>query len=150
MHNFVDTTRPIANFLSEKLVFKWSDEAIKEFKEVKIIIAKASVLSHLDYKKYFVIHCHTNEHNMSTVLLQEDTIGFKIPISFMSVPLKNYDMRYLLVEKYAFSFVKVVKNFSYYILHSHSTIFVQSSAVKSILTQKEVSINNRATWVLKF
>ena len=45
--------------------------------------------------------------------------------------------------------VKVGKQFRYYILHSHSTIFVPSVAVKSILTQQEVAVNNKATWVSK-
>ena len=89
----------ITNFLSERLVFKWSNEAIKAFEEVKVSIANASVLTHPNYKKDFVIHCHANEHTMYAILLQEDSIISKVPICFMSVPLKNYELRYLLAKK---------------------------------------------------
>lgn len=53
----------------------------------------------------------------------------------MSVPLKNYELKYSLIEKQAFAVVKVVKHFKYYILHSHSTVFVPHFMVESILTQ---------------
>ena len=67
--NFVKTTRPIANLLCENLVFKWSEEVMKAFKEVKISIAKALVLAHPNCKKDFFFHCYVREHTMSIVLL---------------------------------------------------------------------------------
>lgn len=108
---------------------------MKEFYGVKVSIAKVPILAHPDYKKDFVIHCYASEHTMSAVLLQEDVTGSEVPISFMSVPLKNHELRYFLAEKQALLLIKFVKHFRYYILHSHSTMFFPSSVVKSILTQ---------------
>lgn len=45
--------------------------------------------------------------------------------------------------------VKAVKQFRYYILHSNVIVFVPNSAVKAVLTQQDVGINNRASWVSK-
>lgn len=67
----------------------------------------------------------------------------------MSLPLKKHENKYSLLEKQPFVMVKVVKQFRYYILHSHSMVFVPNSAVKSILTRQEVGLNKRATWVTK-
>lgn len=92
---------------------------MKAFDEVKITIAKAPILSHLDYKKDFVIHYYTSGHTMFTVVLQEDVIGSEVPISFMSVPLKNHELRYSLAEKKAFLVIKVVKHFRYIISYIH-------------------------------
>lgn len=67
----------------------------------------------------------------------------------MSTPLKRHELKYSQMEKHAFTIVKVVKQFRYYILHSHCTIFIPKTAVKSILTQKEIGMNNRAVWIEK-
>lgn len=95
------------------------------------------------------MHYYALEHTMSRILLQKNERGEEMPISFMSVPLKKHELNYSLVQKQAFSMVKVVKYFWYYILHSHSLVYVPCTAVKSILTQQDVAVNNQATWVSK-
>ncbi|XP_059066677.1 uncharacterized protein LOC131857908 [Cryptomeria japonica] len=80
---------------------------------------------------------------------QVDGSGTEAPIAFMRIPLKKHELKYLLSEKQSFIMVKVVKQFQYYILHSHYVVFVLDSTVKSILTQQEVGLNKRATWVTK-
>ena len=102
---------------------------MKVFDEVKIFIAKVNILAHLDYKKDFSIHFYANEHTMSIVLLQEDTSGSKVPISFMHVPLKNHELTYSMVEKQAFLVIKVV-NTSSIILNSNSNIFFSNFSYK--------------------
>lgn len=92
-------------------MFKWSNEARKDFNQVKVSIVNAPVLAHPNYKKYFIMHFYANEHTMSLVLLQTDENGSKFLIYFMSVTLKNHELRYLLTEKQAFSMVKAVKHF---------------------------------------
>ena len=72
-----------------------------------------------------------------------------MPISFMSFPLKKHELNYSLAENKSFAIVKVVKYFWYYILHSHSLVYVPSIVVKIILTQQDVAVNTRATWVSK-
>lgn len=46
---------------------------------------------------------------MSRVLLQKNEKDEEIPISFMSIPLKKYDLHYYLAGKKAFFVVKVLK-----------------------------------------
>lgn len=135
--------------LSEKSTFKWSDEAKRAFDEIKVSIANAPVLAHPNYQKDFIIHFYASEHTISIILLQNDTEDAEVPISFMSVLLKNHELKYSLIEKHAFSVVKEVKHFGYYILHFHSMVFVSNTTVKSILTQQEVAMNNRVAWVSK-
>ena len=67
----------------------------------------------------------------------------------MSVPLKNHELNYSQVEKNSFVVVKALKNFCFYILHSHSIVFVPDVAVKSVLTQQDISCNARGAWVAK-
>ena len=50
------------------------------------------------------------------------------------------------MEKQAYACVKALKKFRVYILHSHSIVFVPSTAIKDILTQAEPD-GRRAKWI---
>ena len=50
------------------------------------------------------------------------------------------------MEKKAYAYVKALKEFRVYILHSHSIVFVPSAAIKDILTQAEPG-GRRAKWI---
>ena len=50
------------------------------------------------------------------------------------------------MEKYAYACVKALKEFRVYIMHSHSTVFFPSAAIKDILTQAEPD-GRRAKWI---
>lgn len=50
------------------------------------------------------------------------------------------------MEKQAYACVKALKEFGVYILHSPSTVFVPSAAIKDILTQVEPD-GRRTKWI---
>lgn len=129
--------------------FKWSDIGKRDFEDIKGAIAKAPILVHPDYTKEFIIYCYASEYAMSPILMQENKEGIQAPIYFMSIPLKNQELRYIQMEKHAYAMVRALKNFRFYILHSHSVIYVPYFVVKSILTQQEVGCNNRGAWIEK-
>lgn len=142
---FVETTKHIINLLSEQHPFKWIEEAKEAFKKLKGLVANAPTLINLDFTKDFILYCYASEHTMSGILLQLDESGAEAPIAFMSILLKKHELKYSLLEKHTYAVVKAVKQFWYYILHSHSLVFVLDSRVKSVLTQQEVGLNKRAT-----
>ena len=53
------------------------------------------------------------------------------------------------MKKHAYVVVKVLENFRFYELHSHSVIYVPDPTVKIILTQQEVGYNNRGASIAK-
>lgn len=74
----------------------------------------------------------------------------------MSTPLKEHELRYSQMkkkysqmDKHAYVVVRVLKNFKFYILHSHSIVYVPDLVVKSILTQQEIGCNTRGIWIEK-
>ena len=93
------------------------------------------MLCHPNYSQDIVIYCYASEHTLSAILMQSNDEGVQAPIAFMSVPLKNHELKYSQIEKHAFAVVKALKNFQFYILHSHSIVYVLDEAVKSVLTQ---------------
>lgn len=147
--DFAETTKHIVGLMSEKHPFKWTEEAREAFEKVKVSVSKAPTLMNPNFFKKIIVYCYASKYTMSGILLQKDDIGVEVPIGFMSIPLKKHELNYSLSEKKYFTIIKAVKQFKYYILHSHSMLFVLDTVVKSILTQQEVGLNNRATWVTK-
>ena len=72
---------------------------------------------------------------MAAILLQKNPQGQEQSIAFFSKALRDAPLKYNIMEKQAFSLVKALKDFRFYILHSHIIAFVPNSVVKDILTQ---------------
>ena len=60
--------------------------------------------------------------------------------------MRDSTLKYDIIEKQAYACVKALKEFRVYILHSHSTVFVPSAAIKDILTPAEPD-GRRAKWI---
>ncbi|KAH9299634.1 hypothetical protein KI387_031316, partial [Taxus chinensis] len=70
--------------------------------------------------------------------MQENGEGIEAPIAFMSCSLKEHELKMSQIEKHAYAVVRVVKQFRYYVLNSHTLVLFPDTAVKSILTQQEL------------
>lgn len=128
--------------------FGQSSEGKVAFEDIKRAITKNLILAFPDYRKDFIIYCYAIESTLAVVLTQENAEGHELPIEFMSYILKSHKMKYTMMEKHAFSLVKVVKQFCFYILNSHSIVLVPDTTIKSILTQQEFG-TKRGNWVAK-
>lgn len=147
--NFAETTKHIVDMMKGNSNFRWNEAGKQAFQDIKTAIAHAPVLGHPNYKRDFIIYCYASEHTLSDILMQENDEGTQAPIAFMSIPLKNHELKYSEIEKHAFAIVKDLKNFRFCILHSHSVILVPDTVVKSVLTQQDIGCNVRGTWIAK-
>ena len=78
--------------------------------------------------------------------MQKNEQNEEQPIAFYSKALRDSTLKYDIMEKQAYPCVKALKEFRVYILHSHSTVFIPSAAIKNILTQAELD-GRRAKWI---
>lgn len=69
-------------------------------------------------------------------------------MAFFSKTLRVSDLRYDIIEKQAYAFIKSLKAFRIYILHSKVIAYVPSTLVKDVLTQPNVD-GRRAKWIAK-
>lgn len=67
--NFLEITKCIVDMMKGNAMFKWNDPGKWAFNDIKEAIANVLVLSHLDYKKYFMIYYYTSEHTLSAILM---------------------------------------------------------------------------------
>ena len=86
------------------------------------------------------------EHTIAGILLQNNEQNEEHPIAFYIKALRDSTLKYNIMEKQAYACVKALKELRVYILHSHSTIFVPSTAIKDILTQEEPD-GRRSKWI---
>ena len=79
--------------------------------------------------------------------MQKNEQGFEQPIEFYSKILRDAALKYDIMEKQAYALIKALKEFRVYILHSHVTAYVPSTAVKEILTRSDPD-GRRAKWIV--
>ena len=87
-----------------------------------------------DFSKDFITFSFASEDSIAAVLLQKNTEGLEQPISFFSKVLRDSELKYNSLEKYAYALVKALKIFRIYLLHSKILSYVPNVAVKEILT----------------
>ena len=61
---------------------------------------------------------------MSAILIQENKERIHDLIFLMSIPLKNQELRYSQMEKHVYAMVRALEYFGFYVLHSHSVIYL--------------------------
>jgi len=70
-------------------------------------------------------------------------------VAFFSKILRDYKLRYDLIEKKDYALIKSLKEFRIYIVHSKVIAYVPSASVKDILTQPDID-GKREKWITKF
>ncbi|XP_059077844.1 uncharacterized protein LOC131876445 [Cryptomeria japonica] len=137
-----ETTRYIMNLMSEKQVFKWSEEGKKAFTSIKNAIGQAPVLVNPDFSIDFVIYCYASEHTMSGILLRKNEDNDEVPISFMHVPLKKHELKYSIMEKQAYA---VVKEFN---LEIRPTKLVRGHGLCKLIAESKEEVTEELPLVL--
>ena len=126
--------------------FQWSKEAKQSFTSIKRTLYESPVLVSPNFGKDFMIFSFASEHTIAGVLLQKKEQNEEQPIAFYIKALRDSTLKYNIMEKQAYACVKALKEFRVYILHSHSTVFVPSAAIKDILTEVEPD-GRRVKWI---
>jgi hypothetical protein len=105
------------------------------------------MLSSPNFEKYFIFFSFSSMHTIVGVLLQKDEKNFEKRISYYSRTLRDSPLKYDIMEKKAYALVKALKEFIFYILHSHTTTYVPNSSMKYILTQPDPE-GKRGKWIV--
>jgi hypothetical protein len=146
--DFVVMVKPIHNLLKQDCSFSWTDDIKNAFVGIKKAINSAPILAKLDFEKEFMIYTNATEEVVSAILMQGDDQGNEKPVAYMSQILSDYEFKYYFIEKHAFSLVKAVEKFHYFILGKHTLVKVPLPAVKFSLSLTYLS-GKIAHWLAK-
>ena len=128
----------ITNMMKKDHEIKWTINARRSFRDIKLAIIEALVLVSPYFSKYFLIFSYASNHTIVGVLLHKNNQNVEQPIAFFSKVLRDGELKYDIMEKQAYALVKSLKHFRVYVLHSHIIAYVPSNVVKSILTQPDL------------
>lgn len=132
--NFVEVVKYINSMLKKDNTFQWSKEAKQSFVSINQALSEAPILVIPNFDKDFMLFSFASEHTIARVLFQKNEQNEEQPISFYIKALRDSTLKYNIIEKQAYACVKALKEFMVYILHSHSAVFVPTTAIKDILT----------------
>ena len=88
MPNLAEHLRDITNMLKKDSVVKWTEEAVKSFNLVKLVLSSAPVLISPDYTQDFILFSFASEHTMAVELMQKRDEHEK-PIAFFSRTIRD-------------------------------------------------------------
>jgi len=132
--------------LKKESDIRWTPEAKQSFEDIKRAILEAPVLASPDFSKDFLIFSFTSENYVAGVLLQKNREGNEHPITFYNNTLRDAPLKNNIMEKQAYTLIQALKEFKVYIMHSHTTAHVPTSAAKDILTQLDPE-GRRGKWI---
>jgi len=124
---------------------KWTEEAVKSFNLVKLVLSSTPTLIILDYTQDFILFSFASEHTLAAVLMQKRD-GVERPIAFFSRIIRDQALKYNIIEKQALALVNALKDFRVYILSSHIIAYVPNATVKDVLVQAEPE-GRRGKWI---
>ena len=101
-----DILTPLTRLSSKKVPYKWTDVEQTAFDTIKKVISKEVLLAYPDFNKSFHIHTDASEHQLGTVISQNDR-----PIAFYSRKLQPAQTRYTTTECELLSIVETLKEF---------------------------------------
>eukprot|EP00253_Pinus_taeda_P010029 PITA_10029 len=124
---------------------KWTEEVVKYFNLIKVVLSSAPTLISPDYTQDFILFSFASEHTLAAVLMQKRD-GVERPIAFFSRIIRDGALNYNIIDKQALALIKALKDFRVYILNSHVLAYVPNAAVKDVLVQTEPE-GRRGKWI---
>eukprot|EP00253_Pinus_taeda_P009551 PITA_09551 len=124
---------------------KWTEEVVKSFNLIKVVLSSTPTLISPDYTQDFILFPFASEHTLAAVLMQKRD-GVERPIAFFSRIIRDGAMNCNIIDKQALALIKALKDFRVYILNSHVLAYVPNAAVKDVLVQTEPE-GRRGKWI---
>ena len=101
-----DILAPLSALTSGKQKFKWTDECQAAFDNMKMLIAKETLLTYPNFSKPFHIHTDASKVQLGACISQEGK-----PVAFYSRKLNPAQTRYTTTERELLSIVETLKEF---------------------------------------
>ena len=123
-----DAMKPIRYLTNKDVEWDWGKEQDDAFKNVKKLVADATVLSYYDQDKSLVIQCDASKTGLGTVLMQEGK-----PIAYASRALTPTECQYAQLEKEMLAITFSLTKFHQYTFGRHTHIISDHKPIQAIV-----------------
>ncbi|KAI9558351.1 hypothetical protein GHT06_015104 [Daphnia sinensis] len=135
--DFATIAQPLHSLLKKNAVWNWTDKQEAAKKEIISRMTSAPVLAHFDDALKVTVQTDASQIGLGAVLSQDSGNGQR-PVAFISRKLTDTETRYHANELECLAVVWALKKLRSYIYGRHFTIKTDSSAVKWMVSKKEV------------
>lgn len=138
---------PLNNLKRKGVKFKFNDEQLSAFKELKEKLTIAPVLRYPNFDNRFVLRTDASDTALGAVLLQQFDDGLHA-IQYASRKLLPVEQRYTTYEKEALAMMFGLRKFQDYLLGHKFTLQVDNAAL-SWLSSNQRQMGKVGRWILE-
>ena len=135
--NLATRLHPLNALLSVGTKWKWSEECVKAFEDVKEQITSARVLTHYNPKLPITLAADASAYGVGAVISHVFSDGTEHPIAFASRTLTSSERNYAQIEKEALSIIFAVKKFHKYLYGRKFRLITDHKPLVTILGPKK-------------
>src|ERR1700675_468903 len=147
IQNYSKVAAPLTELLKDEQRFKWGEEQQHAFDTLKHATTSAPILILPDMLLPFKVTTDACSRAIGAVLSQNQGKGDQ-PIAYLSKKLSGTEQNWPAHEQELYAVVNALKHWKYYLLGSRFDVYTDSIALKTIMTQKNLT-SKQFRWVME-
>jgi len=148
VEGFSVLAQPLYKLIRKNVKFKFGEEELQCFENLRQKLIDAPVLAIFDPKDYTELHCDASALGYGAILLQRKTDGRMHPIFYFSKRTTEAEAKYHSFELETLAIIYALRRFRIYLHGKHFKIITDCNSLALTLNKKE--INPRiARWALE-
>lgn len=144
---YAECTEPLLKLLRNQETWVWKQEQQEAFEHIKEKFLKAVMINHPDFDKPMILQTDASDTGISACLFQEDEVGNKKVLAFISRILKPAERSYFTTEKEALALVWSVTKLRTLVLGSNLIIRTDHQAL-TFLKRCPLTSGRLTRWIL--
>ena len=126
-----DKCHPFFQLLHKWKDFRWTEECVTTFEDLKQYLSNPSILSRLEKEEGLYAYLAVTNHTVSLILVRnEDEI--QRPVYYVSKSLQEAETRYLPLEKAVLAIVHATRKFPHY-FQAHTVVVLTQLPLQTLL-----------------
>ena len=138
---------PLTELLKKEEEFSWNPERQSTFKELKLTLSKAPILSPPDWAKEFHVTLDASGWCLGAILWQHDDSNKESPVYYASRQMSPAEKKYTTTEREALAVIYACKKFRHYLLGYRIVFHTDHDSLKYLVNKPDLSVRI-ARWIL--
>ena len=132
---FAEIAKPLHKLTEKSERFKWTEECLEAFQNLKSKLINAPILAHPDFSQSFILDVDACDQSIGGVISQVIN-GEERPVAFASRTLTKTERSYCVTRKEMLSLVNFVKHFKHYLYGRKFLVRTDHSSLKWLMNFK--------------
>ncbi|XP_004289462.1 PREDICTED: uncharacterized protein LOC101311522 [Fragaria vesca subsp. vesca] len=135
--DFSKISKPLCDLLAKDASFMFDEHCMEAFEKIKEMLTQAPIMMAPDWSLPFELMCDASDYAMGAVLAQKKDKVLRA-IYYASRTLNDAQINYTTTEKELLAIIFALEKFRSYLLGTKVVVHTDHSALKYLLSKKEV------------